>query len=293
MNNEDEKNKIEKKITPIDGFDGFEDRVEDTGDDDDKPAPSGVIKGNLLKFSNEAIWKLRDGEEVSPDLELVAVDILRIVQKWLDKKPVETRTLEPGEKIPDIKALNDACPKSEWGEYNGKPQGPWQFQYVTYLVDLVTMDRYTFPTGTTGGAICTRDLADKVRLMRRFRGQHVFAVLTLADTFMPTNFGGRQRPHFIIKRWVQIGGGDTPALPAPHPTPPPIEAATEPLPGMKTVEEPTLSEKMGGDEVPFDDSLDPNVPVNKPVAAVPAPKPATRSQMTKKGVQKLAGGRDR
>src|SRR6516165_9899971 len=72
---------------------------------------------------------------------------------------------------------------------------------------------------------------------------------------------GRQRPHYLIKRWVELGSDK--ALPAP--TVPTLEAATEkpkdePLPGMKVVEEPTLSEQMGGDKVPFDDSPDINAP---------------------------------
>lgn len=183
----------EKKLpttTPIDGFDGFEDRVAGADDNDERNASGSLIQGNLIKFTNEVTWVMRDGEEVSPDLELIAVDILRVVQKWIDKKPVETRVLAPGEKVPDIKALNEAAPKAEYGtDFNGAPQGPYQFQYVTYFLDPLTMDRFTYPTGTSGGAICTRDLADKVKWMRRFRGDHVFAVVTLSDAFMNTRFG--------------------------------------------------------------------------------------------------------
>jgi hypothetical protein len=43
--------------------------------------------------------------------------------------------------------------------------------------------------------------------MRRFRGQNVYPVVTLSDTFMPTRFGGRQRPHLEIKRWITFGDG--------------------------------------------------------------------------------------
>jgi hypothetical protein len=274
---DDEKKQLVPTEPPIvDGFDGFTDEVEGA-DDDERPVSGRIIQGTLIKFTNDYTWVTRDGEKVSPGLELVAVDIIRVVQKWENKRPVGTpRILGPGEKIPDIKALNEACPKSEWGtDPNGKPQGPYQLQYVLYLINLATMDRYTYPTNTTGGGICAHDFVDKVKLMRQFRGEHVFAVLTLSDIFMNTRFGGRQRPHLLIKRWVRMGGDNRPAPPVPHPT---IEATaepakTEPLPEMQTVTEPTLAEQMGDDEVPFNDSPDPNVPVAKPMAPAPAPSP--------------------
>ena len=92
-------------------------------------------------------------------------------------------------------------------------------------------------------------------------------------------------------------GGDKPALPGPTPTIGTVaeRPQTGPVPEMKVVEEPSLSEQMGNDEVPFNDSLDPNVPVDKaPKVSPPPPKPtAQKPRMTKKGVQKIAGGRGR
>jgi hypothetical protein len=234
-----------KKIEP-DGFEGYEDRIEG----DEARQGGGVIHGSVVKFSNEAAWVTRDGEELLPDLELIAVDIGRVVQKWKDQAPVETIILEPGQKYPDIEELNDKTPRSEWTEGpDGKPHGPWQAQHIVYLLNAATMDRYSFPTGTTGGAIAVRDLVDKTKWMRRFRGQHVYPVVTLSDTFMNTRFGGRQRPHFLIKRWVNLGP-DEKVLPAPptqkaldHLT---MEQPTEP----PTVEPPSLSEQMN-DDLPF------------------------------------------
>ena len=75
-----------------------------------------MIQGTLVKFTNEATWVTRDGEELGPDLELIAVDIARIVQKWKDKQPIETIILEPGQKYPDIEELNDKTPRDEWTE---------------------------------------------------------------------------------------------------------------------------------------------------------------------------------
>lgn len=130
-----------KKVEPeeIDGFEGYEDGVE--GNDEQR---GGVIRGMLLKFTNDFVWVTGDGEELPPGLELVAVDIARVVQKWADKMPVETRVLGPGEKFPDVDKLNDATPRQEWEEGpDGKPKGPWQAQHIVYLLNLATMDRYS------------------------------------------------------------------------------------------------------------------------------------------------------
>jgi hypothetical protein len=138
----------------------------------------------------------------------VAINILRVVQRWHDAKPLETRVLKPGEKFPDIDALNDAVPKKEWEEGpDGKPRGPWQAQHITYLLDPRTMGKFTYPTGTVGGAIAIRDLVDRTQWMRRFKGVHVYAVVKLSDVLMNTRFGGRQRPSFDIVKWITLDGG--------------------------------------------------------------------------------------
>lgn len=178
-------------VRAADGFEGYEDRIEG----DDQQQGGGVIHGAVVKFTNEACWATRDGVELPPDLELAVVDIGRVVQKWADQRPVETIILEPGQKFPDLKELNAKVPREEWTEGpDGNPRGPWQAQHIVYLLDLATMDRYSFPTGTTGGAICVRDLVDKTKWMRRFRGQHVFPVIVLSDAHMRTRLatdGGR------------------------------------------------------------------------------------------------------
>jgi hypothetical protein len=177
------------------------------------------------------------------------------VQKWKDQMPIETIVLEPGQKFPDIEALNEKTPRSEWTKGpDGQPRAPWQAQHIVYLLNPETMDRYSFPTGTVGGAIAVREVVDKCKWMRKFRGTHVYPVVLLADTHMRTRFGGRQRPHFIVKRWVNLGP-DEKALPAPEP--PALESGAtkaEPSPGLKTVEEPSLKEQMN-DEIPFDDPI--------------------------------------
>jgi hypothetical protein len=251
----------------LDGFATYDDSVE--GESEQSQGRS-VIQGAVVKFTNEAMWVTRDGAELPTNLELVAVDVGRIVQKWHDQQPVETIILGPGQKYPDLKKLNEETPRGEWEKGpDGQMRGPWQAQHVVYLLNPETMDKFSFPTGTTGGSIAVRDLVDKTLWMRRYRGAHVYPVVTLSDCFMNTRFGGRQRPNFLIKRWIQLGGGQS-ILPAepPKTLPPttvegtldmyaagfsttvPAQSETAPPTQPKTVKEPSLAEELN-DEIPL------------------------------------------
>jgi len=266
MTNEDS-----TSLTPIDGFEGYEEQEQG----------GRVIQGTLIKFTNEAKWVTRDGDEIDPNLELVAAKVARIVQKWIDGQSVETHFLAPGEPFPDIKAMNAAAPKEEWGEDpGGNPRGPYQKSHVVYLLnDDATMDRYTYPTSTDGGHIAVTELRDKVKWMRRRRETIVYPVVTLSDTFFPTRYGGRQRPHFIIKRWVGFGGdGNAQALPMPTSTTlPPADVKEQPAKknpaGLRTIEPPNLKEDLQ-DEIPSDGSAGKSDRAN----------PDSRAPMKKKAV---------
>jgi hypothetical protein len=258
-------NEITKKPpSDLDGFDGFTDEVQGA----EERVSASTIQGTRIKFTNEAMWVTFDGLELDANAEFIGVDVGRFVVKWGDDGPIEdgTITLAPGEKFPDVKAMNEKAPKAEWREGpDGKPCGPYQAQHVLYLLDPTTLDKYSWPTATVGGSICIREFTDKVKWMRRFRGQHVYAVVTLSDVFMNTRFGGRQRPGLLVKRWVALGADELPALenpsaqaalaaPADQKKPaqaPPEKPAQTPQDesGLRTVEPPSLSEEMG-DEIP-------------------------------------------
>jgi hypothetical protein len=233
------RNEITKQSTEtqLDGFTGYDDRVEG----DDRPQGGAVIQGVIVKFSNEGKWITGDDDELSSNLELVAVDAARIVQKWIDQKPEQTIFVAPGQKFPDVKEMNEKAPRSEWREnLNGEMVGPWQMQHVLYLVDLQTLDKYTYPTSTTGGSIAIRELCDKVKWMRR-RRPDANAVVTLSDVHMNTRFGGRQRPHFLIKRWIGLDGEG--ALSTPKPLA--LEGGAAGL--VHEVKEPSLKEDLDDD----------------------------------------------
>jgi hypothetical protein len=197
------------------------------------------------------------------------------------------RILGPDEAFPDIDALNEKTPRSEWREDPFKPgemKGPWMKQSVVHLIDPATMAQYSFPTSTKGGFAAVRELRKKIVWMRRLRGGKVYPVVHLRDTFMPTQFKGRQRPDFKIVRWISFSPDDeaqtlpapptlsvqqqlnnfaaageapqanTPAAADSTPSPATPKAPTTTLmTRARIVEPPTAAEEMG-DEIPFDGS---------------------------------------
>jgi hypothetical protein len=225
--------------TIVDGFDEFEDGIEGN-----EERTGSVVQRPIIGFTNEAEWVNKDSDEKLPaDRELVAIQHFRIVQKWKDGAPVkdEERVLEPGEKWPDVRKLNDAVPREEWVDGpDGQPRGPWRAQHVIRLFDPRTMERFSYPTGTVGGGIAIRDLCERIRLMRQYRGENVYPVVTLTNVFMPTRYGGRQRPHFNIVKWITLGSGGG------------VLSPTTPsaLPGPQTITPPSAKE-VTGDEVKF------------------------------------------
>jgi hypothetical protein len=150
--------KPENELCNLDGFDGFTDEAE--GEDQDQFVGGRVIQGTRINFTNEATWVDAAKQKMPADLELIVVDVARIVQKWSkDNMPSEPPIIvEPNKKFPNIEAMNEKCPKSEWRERYGKLEGPYQAQHVVYMLDLKTMNKYSWPTSATGGHICVSDL---------------------------------------------------------------------------------------------------------------------------------------
>jgi hypothetical protein len=248
-----------------DGFAGYETRSE--GGDQQQQQTGNVIQGAVVKFTNEANWVTRDGLELSSDLELIAIGVARVVQKWQDQVPVETRILGPGEKFPDLDQLNADTPRGEWGKGpDGQPRGPWQRQHILYLLDPATLDQFSFPTGTTGGTIAIRDLVDKIKFRRQFKGPHLVPVVCLSDKFMQTKFGGRQRPHFLIKHWVTMGNGSEEQVLLPAPAAPALAPGQAAAPADESAETPADA-----------------AAILEPMTA----KPATKMRTTKRGITRI------
>jgi hypothetical protein len=207
-----------KKVdAALDGFDGYEDRVEG-----EEQQTSRVIQGEKWRFTENGKWMNDSDEEIPPDRLVTVVDICRVVQKWVDHLPVETEFVPPGERIPDLEKRNAACPDDEWTEYQGKQQGPWQFQNIVYMVDE-NMKKITYPTSTVGGGICVRELADQVANKRKIYGTRVYPKVAPAKCWMNTQWKGRDRPSLKIVDWI-VFGSDGGVLPPEPPSPPELPA---------------------------------------------------------------------
>jgi hypothetical protein len=252
-------NEVKKASPELDGFAGFSDQVEGG----DTQSGTGVsLLGQKLKYL-APIWTDPDEREIKGPL--VAHDLKRKVQKWLnDAGPAETIELKPGEPWPDIDAMNEKCPKSEWREKFGKLQGPWQGEHVMLFFDPDSMARFWWPSPITtiGSAICVRELVAQTSLVRNFRGAQVYPLVELSHTLMTTGFGDRERPSLVVKGWVRFGEGDQslPVTEAPalaKPTPPAAQLdqfaskpGTPKAASMQTVEPPSAKE-VTGDEIPW------------------------------------------
>jgi hypothetical protein len=234
------------------------------------------------------VWTDAQGVELDPQLCLVVVEMKRVVNKWpvIQGAPLETLEVAPGQPWPNTKKLNEACPQSEWRtDFNGNPKGPFEAQRLLYLLDPGTLDQFTYATNTVGGTRALTELANKIEWAQAHRGSGIRPLVHLSATWMPTRFGGRMRPHFIVlPDWIlpdgskgalvhkptpQITGpaGAAAAIPsaaakldavagnAPPATARPAKPATPSQKvlakaGLQTVREPSLSEEMK-DSIPF------------------------------------------
>jgi hypothetical protein len=227
----------------VDGITGHTDEV-----DGQETKQGSLFRGTRIKFGKTAEWEIKGGDTIDSKTRLILIDVARIVTKWgPDKKPVETIVLEPGEKFPDVTAWNGKLPHTEWVMGLNGLRGPWQTQQIVYFLDPRSMAQFHWPDGTTGGSIAISEAVDSIRAMRRFR-PGAAPIVELSSTFMPTKFGGRQRPHFVVHSWVSMPGKE-PQQPAalPNPAAPTVtgEAIT-----LDAVEPVSLAEEMD-DDIPF------------------------------------------
>ena len=235
---------VRQQAQPLDNFDHFDDSVQ-TVDGDSERGPGRLI-GTLLKFTNEARWEDTDGTEFSGK-NLIASNVRRTEVKWGDGVPVEVIELGPSDKYRDLDALNESVPRNEWQEGpDGKLHGPWQRQHVLELIDIETMEAFSWPTSTIGGSIAIRELVERIQRMRRFRGDHVYPAVVLDHRHMNTRFGGRERPHLQVMAWYRIGDHGVESVGNDAPRPLLQSGAQAPV---QKVAEPSLREELR-DELP-------------------------------------------
>jgi hypothetical protein len=260
-----------------------------------------VIQGMRLAFTNDFIWADTNDKQFPPDRELLLMAHRRVLQKWgLDNKPIaeETRFLEEGEEWPDVEAMNEAAPQSEWREGPSGLQGPWQCQHLFYFWDPRTFERFTYPTNTVGGHRAVGELKAAIKDARSVYGK-VNPVVTLSDTFMPTRYStsGRQRPFFVVVRWIKMGSGvEPPALSAETKAlPAPTQGKPEPArPELPAIEKLSLAEEMNDDIPDFGNEKDsakaspPPAAENNKKAKASQPRPTARRELKKQSPQTSA-----
>jgi hypothetical protein len=188
-----------------------------------------IVKGTKIKFTNDFRW-LAGGDEINPAREFLVFEVQRVIQKWPPsgasdlRGPIETRILKSDER-PNVEELNDATPRSEWRDKFGKLEGPWEFSYVLYLLEPKTMSAFTYLTGmTVGGCQAVDELKDATVRARLLQGASYFPLVTLSKIHMPTAFGGRDRPMFIVRTFVALGPASERASTITGPEAPTIDA---------------------------------------------------------------------
>jgi hypothetical protein len=246
----------------------------------------GTFGGSrIIKYVTDH-YVTTQGEVISPTREFVALGLKKLVQKFIGNKQAAPPIIVPdGQLMPDIDAMNEAAPRSEWGQgLDGKPKGPFVGVLALQLLDPNNMDRYIFVTQTKGGAIAIGDLADKTKMMRRFSGADTKPIVTLG--IAPFRIAWlnvvKKRPDLKVVRWIKFGGGGggdklpvdpspltSPSMVSAQPTaapistvvsPPttPVQPLVTPAPATVTtpaafgtpVKEPTMREEVG-DTIPF------------------------------------------
>jgi hypothetical protein len=174
------------------------------------------IKGTKVRFTNDWQWVTDRDEVLAADREFLVIGLKRTVQKWVPgaAKP-EVVELGETERWPDLDQWNEDAPASEWSVKFGKDTGPWQRCCFAYLLDPKTFEGFTFLTPSWGGKKAVDELRESTRRRRLVTGQsNSFPVVTLSDVFAPNDYGGRQRPFFVLKDWKTLGGPAAPSAPA-------------------------------------------------------------------------------
>jgi hypothetical protein len=258
-------NVAKKQPIELDSIDDFDDTITG-GDGSGQSGGAFLPDGVRVKFTRTERWEDNNGNDITGKVAL-HLDTIRTEVRWgKDGKPVgPPRVLGPGEQYRDVEAVNETIPKDEWlpGFEKGQLRGPVQNQNVVVFGNLATMERYVWPSPvmTVGSAIAVRELNDRVKRMRQFRGGRVFAKVRFSRCLFPTRYNReQQRPHLEIVGWVeptehglvQIDPRLLPnlqqvATPTPPPTSPaPTTATTSPQQATapwRTVNEPTLAEE--------------------------------------------------
>jgi hypothetical protein len=254
----------------------------------DTDPTASPLRGTTIRFKDGHYESF--GDKI--DVEGKAYAVINRRQGWqkLQKDcPPEYLMRQTGEPKPTQPFVD----KKDWPlNLNHVPEHPWKWTHYLYLLDTVTGEFSTFWTNTVGGNIADGELNDQVALMRGVR-PNAIPVVALSAKDMPTGYGGtKPRPYFKILGW-KARDAEQGLLAAPEQK-------------LVDVDKPSLEEQMNdeipdeattAEDKPWDDDLsslgEAEVPTSK-ASTNPSPRLAVQKPpITKRGVQKIQGGRGR
>jgi hypothetical protein len=205
------------------------------GNDDSGEYSGQLIRGVRLKFVDK-IWSAADGTPLAEDDRFLVVGTGVALQRWAGGLP-EVITERP---LPSVDALNASVPKSEWpiGKFSNQPEPPWRHVWYARLVRPHDATTLTFVNGTAGSRVAVQRLRERTQTMSALRGCTVAPIVKLSWAMMPSSFGPRPRPDFVVEDWRSFGG-DQPAQIAP----PTADTIGKPVAPVTTAEE--LNDEIG------------------------------------------------
>jgi hypothetical protein len=174
--------------------------------DDDGDYSGQLIRGVRLKFVDK-VWSAADGTPLAEVDRFLVVGTGHAYQRWVDGLP-EVIAERP---LPILETLNEAVPKEQWpiGKFSGQPEAPWKHVWYAYLVRVSDGTVLTHINSTAGTRVGIQRLKERIKTMSALRGP-VLPIVKLAWAMMPSGFGPRPRPDFVVDSWRSFCG-DKPA----------------------------------------------------------------------------------
>jgi hypothetical protein len=284
MSNDERETKIENLPARTD--DGFDDN-----DNSDR-----LLQGTRAACVDGEWTRASDGTEIPPEKRFLCLGTAEGLQHWEDGKLIEEIKKKPNESLPDVDDLNGKIPEDTWEEGINGPRPPWTHVYAVYLLDEDDGSILTHINSTDGEKIATRELKSRVKWKRAMLGgQRVNPIVTLGKQLVSRQYKKMGPAFIIVNDWRDFGSA-LPEQTAPRQLEDHTEkkALNDPVADIgRPVVEPTL-EEMLNDKIPEDDWRGPGEPAAEEAPKTPETprKPAAQKpQMTKRGVQKIAGGR--
>src|SRR5258708_36694264 len=139
MSNDDTKEKLMSTTTstPVQNYEEEDDGLATFSLEQLGQKVSAFGGARLLKFVS-GNYVTREGETIDSNREFILLGLVKVVQKFVGKKLVDTIILPTRGKFPDIDKMNEAAPREEWGtDLNGKPVGPYVRVLVLKLLDAL------------------------------------------------------------------------------------------------------------------------------------------------------------